>query len=104
VRRIGIGVGIDGHGGDAEFAAGANHAHGYLAAVGDEQALDGTRGHYSSTQPGLRLSRKALRPSWPSGDTRCTAMACAVSSATDSGSSPHTIGMRALAAATPVGA
>src|SRR5690606_3027104 len=100
VRGVGIGVRIDGHGGDPELAAGAHPAHGNLAPTGDEQALDGTRGHYAFTQPGLRLSRKARRPPWPSGDTRCTAMACAVSSATASGCSPHTIGMRALAAAT----
>ena len=31
-----IGVGVDGDGGDAELAAGAHHAHGDLAAVGDQ--------------------------------------------------------------------
>jgi hypothetical protein len=34
--RVGVGVGVNGDGGDAEVAAGAEHPAGDLAAVGDQ--------------------------------------------------------------------
>ncbi len=36
VQRVAVGLGIDGHGGNAEFLAGANHAQGDFTAIGDE--------------------------------------------------------------------
>jgi hypothetical protein len=38
VERIGVGRGVDGHGLDAELAAGADHALCDLAPVGDQDA------------------------------------------------------------------
>ena len=40
VQRVRVGLGVDGHGRDAELAAGADDAHGDLAAVGDEDLLE----------------------------------------------------------------
>ena len=47
-------VGIDGHGPDAEFMGGAKHADRDLAAVGDQQLLDGTHRKPSSQSPAER--------------------------------------------------
>ena len=40
VGAVGVGVGVDGHGADAQPAAGANDAAGDFAAVGDEDRVD----------------------------------------------------------------
>ena len=40
VQRRAVGFGVDGDGLDAELAAGADHAHGDLAAVGDQDFLE----------------------------------------------------------------
>ena len=72
VERAAVGLGVDGHGRDAHRAAGAGHAHGDLAAVRDQDLPEGRRAH--AAQPGLRFSRKARIPSWPSGETRMSAM------------------------------
>ena len=40
VERVGVGVGVDAHGLDAEPVGGAGDADGDLAAVGDEEATD----------------------------------------------------------------
>ena len=42
VQAGAVGVGIDGDGADAEFAAAARDAHGNFAAVGDQHFLDWT--------------------------------------------------------------
>ena len=55
------------------FAAGARDADRNFAAIRDQQAPD-----HAPLQPGLRFSRNARRPSWPSGDTRRFASADAV--------------------------
>ena len=47
-------VGIDGHGPHAEFVGGAKHADRDLAAVGDQQLLDGTHRKPSSQSPSER--------------------------------------------------
>ena len=39
-QRVGVGVGVDDRGPDAEFAGGADNAAGDLAAVGDEDLVD----------------------------------------------------------------
>jgi hypothetical protein len=39
VGRVAVGVGVDGHGGDAQFARRAQDAHGDLAAVGNQQFI-----------------------------------------------------------------
>ena len=44
-ERLGVGFGDADHGLDAEAAAGADHAHGDLAAVGHEHAADVVLGH-----------------------------------------------------------
>ena len=40
VQRLGVGLGVDGHGRDAQLAAGADDAHGDLAPVGDEDLVE----------------------------------------------------------------
>ena len=42
-RRVGVGVGVDGHGRDAEVATGAEHPPGDLPAVGDQDGADHSR-------------------------------------------------------------
>ena len=39
MQRIAVRVGVDGDGAHAKLLAGANHAHGDLAAIGDQDAL-----------------------------------------------------------------
>jgi len=58
---------IHGRRGEAHHPAGARHAHGDLAAVGDEDLLH-------TTQYGLRFSRNAFMPSWASAEMRMSAM------------------------------
>src|SRR5262245_41071562 len=99
MRRPAIGVREDGDGYNPHLSAGANDPEGDLAAVGDEQPLDQRRAH-----AGFSLARKARRPSWPSDETRCEAMAAVVMAIASRGARPHTLGMSALDAATPVGA
>ncbi|MCY1363691.1 hypothetical protein D9M69_504660 [compost metagenome] len=73
------GVAVDGamhgHSTDTEGLGGAHDAAGDFTAVGDQQGGDHC---YCSCQDGLRFSRKARRPSWPSGLTRMRAMALSV--------------------------
>jgi hypothetical protein len=40
VERLDVGLGVDGEGFDAQFAAGADNAQGDFAAVGDQNLLD----------------------------------------------------------------
>ncbi len=75
VLRIGVGLRVHGHGADAELARAANDPAGDFTAVGDQDL----REHQEFVQAGLRLSRKAVRPSWPSGDTRSCAISAALS-------------------------
>ena len=74
MRGLGVGVGIDRHGGQAHLAGGAEDPPCDLAAVGDQEGRD------HSDQRGLRFSRKARTPSCPSSLTRTRAMTLAVSS------------------------
>ncbi|MCW0416072.1 hypothetical protein NB689_001826 [Xanthomonas sacchari] len=41
VARVAVGIGVHGHGGDAELAAGGDHPAGDLAAIGDEDLVEG---------------------------------------------------------------
>ena len=95
MRGSAIGVGINSDAFDARLAAGANHAKGNLATVGNEEAAN----QASGTQPGCRLARNARSPSWPSGDTRCFAMASVVIAAASAGDRPHTCVMSRFDAA-----
>ena len=72
VQRAAVGLGVDGDGGDAHDAAGAGDAHGDLAAVGDQDLAEASGS--LAIQPGLRFSRNACMPSWPSGEMRMSAM------------------------------
>ena len=78
MSRIGVDGAVHGDGGQAEGLGGAHHPAGDLAAVGHQQGIDGTVHGWFSCQAGMRFSRKALRPSWPSGLVRRRAMACSV--------------------------
>ena len=40
VQCVAVGLGVDGHGGEAKLATGLNDAHRDLATVGDEQPFD----------------------------------------------------------------
>ena len=40
VHCVAVGVGVDGDGGGADLLAGGHHAHGDLAPVGDQDALE----------------------------------------------------------------
>ncbi|MCY1521139.1 hypothetical protein D9M68_559380 [compost metagenome] len=44
MRAVAVGLGVDGHGGQPEAARGAHDAHRDLAAVGDEQRMEGSAG------------------------------------------------------------
>jgi hypothetical protein len=66
-----VGFGIHRDGGNSHHAAGARHAHRDLAAVRDEDLAEGGSAH--DAKPGLRFSRNAFIPSWPSGETRRSA-------------------------------
>ena len=46
VERVGVGIGVDGHGRDAPLAAGPQDADGDLPAVGDEQFADRSGCHH----------------------------------------------------------
>ena len=72
VQRVRVGVRVDRDGRDAELAAGADDADRDLAAVGDQDLRD-------TSHDAFRFSRNARSPSWPSFETRCAAMASAVS-------------------------
>jgi len=97
VTRVRVGVRVDRDRFDAEFPRRMADPHGNLAAVGDQKALD-------HDQRGFRLSRKARKPSCPSGDTRRVAIARAVMDVTSSTARPETAGISAFAAATASGA
>ena len=73
VRRVRVGVREDGDALDAALPARADDADGDLAAVGDEHPAE-----RHAVQPGLRFSRNARMPSWPSADTRCAAIVLVV--------------------------
>ncbi len=80
VAGVAVDVAVHGDAADAEGARAAHHPAGDLAAVGDQDALDAAvvRVHASFLQAGVRFSRKARRPSWPSGLMRMRAMAASV--------------------------
>ena len=101
VRRVGVGVGIDGDGLDTQLAAGADDADRDLAAVGDEQASN--RAHHL-IHDGGRLARNAPMPSCPSADTRRSAIASIVCSVADVRVASETSAIRRFAAATACGA
>ena len=61
VGAVGVGVGVDGHAGDAHGPGGADDAPGDLAAVGDQQRADGAGA-------GPALGRRGSRP--PTSGTR----------------------------------
>src|SRR5579883_202720 len=74
-----IGLGVDRHSRNAHLAASRHDAHGDLAAIGDENFLK--HSYFASspgTHAGLRFSRNALRPSWPSALTRSRAIVSVV--------------------------
>ncbi|MNZ77104.1 hypothetical protein D3C78_956290 [compost metagenome] len=73
---VAVGGAVHGDGGQAQGLGGAHDPAGDLAAVGDQQC--GNRHYWFSCQAGLRFSRKACRPSWPSGLMRMRAMAASV--------------------------
>src|SRR5689334_10027051 len=81
VRRGAVGLREHSHGFDAELAAGPDDPEGDLAAIGDQQAPDLARhcsrdgGSRHSIHDGGRLARNAPMPSWPSFDTRRSAIA-----------------------------
>src|SRR5207244_8478020 len=72
VRRACVGVRVHGYALDAQLTARADDSERDLAAVRDEQPFD----HFD--QVGLRFSRKARRPSWPSAEARRDASVRAV--------------------------
>jgi hypothetical protein len=69
VHRVLVRLRVDGHGGYAELAAGPDHAHRHLPAVGDEQLperglVEGRSAQaHDSLHAGSRFSRKAPKPS-----------------------------------------
>src|SRR5215211_86890 len=75
VHRTLVGLRVDGDALYPEFAAGADDTNRYLAAVGDEKALEA---HCSILQRGSRFSRKAASPSWPSSPVRSSEITRAV--------------------------
>ncbi|MND43741.1 hypothetical protein D3C80_345610 [compost metagenome] len=75
VAGVAVDGAVHGHGADTQGLGGAHDAAGDFTAVGDQQGSDHC---YCSCQDGLRFSRKARRPSWPSGLTRMRAMALSV--------------------------
>src|SRR5436853_7816413 len=85
-----IGIRVHRHRGNAQLSTGAEHADGNLPAIGDQDLRD-------ASHDALRFSRKARRPSWPSPDTRCAAMASEVSPAASDAPRAQTRGMRAFA-------
>src|SRR5688572_30148430 len=106
VLRAGIGLRMHGDGFDAELPAGAKDANRDLASIGDQQAADhGLSAGLAAetTQFAGRFCRNAVRPSWPSDETRCDAMASAVMSMTSAGTRPITRGISAFDFATAVG-
>ncbi len=84
VAGVGVGVGVDGDGAQAHGTRRAHHAAGNLAAVGDQQGVEGIEAHERRSvavvslvfpagpwvQAGRRFSKKLARPSWPSWLTR----------------------------------
>ncbi len=67
MRRVRVGVAIDGDGAEALGAGGADDPAGDLAAIGDEDGLK-PRAHLASlAQEGARLPTNAASPSRPSG-------------------------------------
>ncbi|MCY1173527.1 hypothetical protein D9M73_136890 [compost metagenome] len=82
VPGIAVGGTVHGHGGQAQGLGGAHHPAGDFATVGNQQGGQRRTGHGrgslfddSACQAGLRFSRKARKPSCPSGLTRIRAMA-----------------------------
>ena len=67
VHRAFVRLRVDGDALYAKLPAGADDADRYLAAVGDEDAVEA---HRLVLQPGSRFSRKAANPSWPSSPVR----------------------------------
>src|SRR6185503_16673047 len=100
VRCLRVRIGINGHGLDVELSTRANDAARDLAAIRYQQSLD----HGLTVQRGCRFSRNAFKPSWPSGATRCEAIASAVIPTTSEGCLPRTCGINPFARATAVGA
>src|SRR5687768_3252984 len=78
VQRVAIGIGEHGHRANPTVPAGPDDAACDLTAVRYEESVQLA---FGAIQPGLRLSRNALSPSWPSADTRRSAIADAVMSA-----------------------
>ncbi|MNZ64242.1 hypothetical protein D3C78_824090 [compost metagenome] len=82
VPRFTVDGAVHGDSGQAQGLGGAHHPAGDLAAVGNQQGGQRGAAHGrgslfdgSLCQAGLRFSRKARKPSWPSGLTRMRAMA-----------------------------
>src|SRR5262245_43689333 len=98
VRGVSIGVGIDRDALDPGLAARLCDADRNLAAIGDQHT---TERH--AFQLGLRFSRNARSPSWPSSDTRWDAIALVVMPMTSSGCAPAISRINAFAFATPCG-
>jgi hypothetical protein len=60
-RQAGVGVGVDGHGLDAQPAAGGEHAAGDLAAVGDQKSVDHGRNTPNPSAPLIGAFSMTLR-------------------------------------------
>src|SRR5262249_50860428 len=99
VRRMRVRVRIDGHRWNPQLTAGANDTDGNLAAIGDEDST-----YRLTFQLARRFSRNARSPSCPSFETRCAAIASAVSPAASDAPRAQTRGMSALAVAIASGA
>src|SRR5262245_29910734 len=93
VGGVSIGVGIDRDALDPGLAARPGDADRNLAAIGDQHT---TERH--AFQLGLRFSRNARSPSWPSSDTRWVVMPM-----TSSGCAPAISRINAFAFAMPCG-
>ena len=83
VHGVGVGIGVEGDGVNAEAFRRLDDTHGNFAAIGNQQALNlSVMGHVSSLkrgrQAGGRLSKKACIPSWASSPTRTRAMVSTV--------------------------
>src|SRR3954462_11908549 len=89
---------IDGNAFEIGLATRARDTDRDFAAIGDQHAPE-----RHALQLGFRFSRKARRPSCPSAETLCEAIALVVTPITSSGWAPAISRIRVLALAIPVG-
>ena len=96
MRRGGVGIRVNRDALDSHLPTGTDDAQGDFAPVRDQQALD-------HDQRAFRFSRKACKPSCPSGETRRSAIAFVVIALASSTLRLQTAGISAFAAATASG-